>query len=470
MRAMLSLVAPPLLRRAGLALSLFAVPLAAQVTAFTNVTVIPMDRERTLPDQTVVVQGGRITAMGPAGSTPVPAGATRIDGRAKFLMPGLAEMHAHVPPNTTNAQLLRDIMFLYVANGVTTIRGMLGAPYQLELKRQLENGEILGPRFYIGAPSLNGNTATDPATAARLMREHHAAGYDLVKLHPGVTRAAYDSAVAVGNALGITLAGHVPAEVGIHHAIATKLSTIDHLDGYIEGAVSAAMQARIAHPTDQVTLPEMWADVSTDRLRALARASKAAGIYVVPTMFLWENLWWPPVGEAIEARPEMRYAPRPWVTGWRNQMNGRHTFNQQNNLAEADVRAMLERRRELLRLLQEEGVPILMGTDSPQMLNVPGFALHRELQVMHEAGLTPYQVLVSGTRNVSEYVRTILRKPAAFGTVAVGQDADLVLLDANPLASLDHLNRRAGVMVRGRWVPIAEIEAGLAAIAGRYAE
>jgi imidazolonepropionase-like amidohydrolase len=393
-----------------------------------------------------------------------------VDGRGKFLMPGLAEMHAHVPPNTTNEQLLRDIMFLYVANGVTTIRGMLGAPYQLELRRQLASGEMLGPRFFVGAPSLNGNSVPDAATAARLMREHHAAGYDLVKLHPGVSRAGYDSAVAAGRALGITLGGHVPADVGIQHAIATRLATIDHLDGYIEGAVSPAMAARIAHPTDQVTLPEMWADVSTDRLRALARASKAAGIYVVPTMFLWENLWWPPVGEAIEARPEMRYAPRPWVTGWRNQMTGRHNFNQQNNLAEADVRAMLERRRELLRLLQEEGVPILMGTDSPQMLNVPGFALHRELQVMAEAGLTPYQVLVSGTRNVAEYVGTVLRKPAAFGTVAVGQEADLVLLDANPLASLDNLNRRAGVMVRGRWVPAREIAAELEAIAARHAQ
>jgi hypothetical protein len=204
--------------RLVVAMVLAVIPVAAQSTAFVGVTVIPMDRDRTLPNQTVVVTNGRITAMGPAASTTVPNGATRIDGAGKFLMPGLAEMHAHIPPNTTNEQLLRDIMFLYVANGVTTIRGMLGAPYQLQLREQLATGAMLGPRFYVGAPSLNGNTATDPATAARLMREHHAAGYDLVKLHPGVSRASYDSAVAVGRALGITLGGHVPADVGIHHA------------------------------------------------------------------------------------------------------------------------------------------------------------------------------------------------------------------------------------------------------------
>jgi imidazolonepropionase-like amidohydrolase len=375
-----------------------------------------------------------------------------------------------VPPQTTNDQLLRDIMFLYLANGVTTIRGMLGAPYQLQLREQLASGAMLGPRFLVGAPSLNGNTAPDPATAARLMREHHAAGYDLVKLHPGVSRESFDSAVAVGRALGITLGGHVPADVGIRHAIASRLSTIDHLDGYIEGAVSPAMLARIAHPTDVVSLPEAWADVTTERLTELARATKAAGIAVVPTMYLWENLWLPPEGEAIEQRPEMRYVPRPWITGWRNQINGRITFNAQNSLAASDIEAMLARRRELLRILQAEGVPILMGTDSPQMLNVPGFALHRELKVMEESGLTPYQILVSGTRSVSDYVANVLRRPAEFGSVAVGQEADLVLLNANPLESIDNLNQRAGVMVRGRWLPAGELTAGLEAIAARYAE
>lgn len=447
-----------------------AAPIAAQTAAFVDVTVIPMDRERTVAGQTVVVTDGRITAVGPAASTPVPAGATRIDGRGKFLMPGLAEMHAHVPPQTTSDQLLRDIMFLYVANGVTTIRGMLGAPYQLALREQLRSGEVLGPRFYVGAPSLNGNSVPDAATAARLMREHHTAGYDLVKLHPGVSRAAYDSAMAVGNSLGITIAGHVPADVGIRHAIATKLSTIDHLDGYIEGAVSDAMLARIAHPTEVVSLPEAWADVTTGRMRELARMTRAAGIAVVPTMFLWENLWHPPAGEEIENRPEMRYVPRPWITGWRNQMNGRINFNRQNGITDAALAGMLAKRRELLGILQQEGVPILMGTDSPQMLNVPGFALHREIRVMGESGMTPYQVLVSGTTNVSRYVGDVLKQPAAFGTVAVGQDADLVLLDANPLVSLDNLSRRAGVMVRGRWVPASEIAAGLEAIAARYAE
>lgn len=450
-------------------LTLATPPVAAQGHAFVGVTVIPMDTERTLPDQTVVVRDGRIVAMGPAASTAVPDGVTRIEGRGRYLMPGLAEMHAHVPPQTTDAQLLRDIMFLYVANGVTTIRGMLGAPYQLTLREQLASGEILGPRFYVGAPSLNGQTAPDPATAARLMREHHAAGYDLVKIHPGLTRASYDSAVAVGRALGITWGGHVPSDVGIAHAIASGQSTIDHLDGYVEGAVSPAMAARIAHPTEQVHPGEAWRDASDERLRALARATREAGLWVVPTSFLWQNLFAPPDPEAAAAWPEMRYVPAPWVSGWQNQARGRTNANAQANLTADDTAVLFARRRTLLGYLADGDNRVLMGTDSPQMFNVPGFALHRELRVMHQAGLSPYRVLESGTRNVSRYVREQLRQDAPFGTVAVGNDADLVLLDANPLASLDNLVRRAGVMVRGRWVPEQEITAGLEAIAARYA-
>jgi len=111
-----------------------------------------------------------------------------------------------------------------------------------------------------------------------------------------------------------------------------------------------------------------------------------------------------------------------------------------------------------------------MGTDSPQMFNVPGFALHRELQVMAESGLTPYQVLESGSKNVGTYVATDLKKPGNFGTITVGNRADLVLLDANPLENLANLTRRSGVMVKGRWVPRAEIDKGLESLRAKYAQ
>lgn len=442
----------------------------APVTAFTGVTVIPMDRERTVPNQTVVVRDGRIASVGPASSTAVPAGAVRIDGRGKFLMPGLAEMHAHVlgPQAANSEELNRDIMFLYIANGITTIRAMLGAPNQLTLRDQLKRGEVLGPQMYVAAPSLNGQSATDATTAERLVRAHKAAGYDLLKIHPGLNKAAYDAIVSTGRETGITWAGHVSAFVGVEHIIDTKQSTIDHLDGYIEAAVSDDVRRAMDSSPGQVSPSQAWRSVTDDKLRDLARRTKAAGTWNVPTMFLWESFYLPGSPEDWSTRDEMRYAPKQWVTNWMNQKRQRIQLDAQNGIAPADAALLISLRRKMLKMLADEGAPLLMGTDSPQMFNVPGFALHRELKVAAEAGLTPYQVLASGSRNVGRYVADDLKQDGRFGTVVAGNRADLVLLDANPLENLSNLTQRSGVMVGGRWVPRSEIDSGLAALAEKY--
>ena len=165
----------------------------------------------------------------------------------------------------------------------------------------------------------------------------------------------------------------------------------------------------------------------------------------------------------------MKYAPKQWVRNWVNQKQNNVQAQANNGMTPELAKQLLAHRRKLLKMLGDAGAPLLMGTDSPQMFNVPGFALHRELRLMGESGLTPYQVLESGTKNVGLYVERDLKQDGKFGTVAVGNWADLVLLDANPLQSLDNVTKRSGVMVRGRWVPKSEIDAGLAALAARYA-
>jgi imidazolonepropionase-like amidohydrolase len=422
-----------------------------------------------LSGQTVLVRDGRITAVGPTASVRVPADAQRIDGRGKFLMPGLAEMHAHVLGPAQPQELNRDIMFLYVANGVTTIRAMLGAPNQLVLRGQLQKGEVLGPTMFVAAPSLNGNSAPNPDTAMKLVRAHKAAGYDLLKLHPGLTRATYDSAVRVARDVGITFGGHVSQQVGIDRTLEVRQSTVDHLDGYIEGAVADGLKRRIMSPTEQVPFGEWMAGVTDERMRELARQTKAAGVWNVPTVFLWESLYGSFAPESAAGRPEMKYAPKQWVNGWINQKKNQAQALTKGGVTPELAQQLLAHRRRLLKALADAGAPLLMGTDSPQMFNVPGFALHRELRLMGEAGLTPYQVLESGTKNVGLYVERDLRQDGKFGTVTVGNWADLVLLDGNPLQSLDNITKRAGVMVRGRWVPAAEIDAGLASLATKYA-
>lgn len=444
-------------------------PIAAGTFAFVDVTVLPMDRERVLTGQTVVVRDGRIAALGPSTSVRVPADAQRIDAKGKFLMPGLAEMHAHVLGPQQPQELNRDLMFLYVANGVTTIRAMLGAPNQLVLREQLKKGEVLGPTMFVAAPSLNGNSAPNPDTAMKLVRAHKAAGYDLLKLHPGLSRATYDSIVSVARSVGITFGGHVSQQVGIDRTLEVRQSTVDHLDGYIEGAVADPLKRRLMSPAEQVSFSEWMSGVTDEKINELARRTRDAGVWVVPTMFLWESLYGSFAPESAATRAEMKYAPKQWVTGWITQRRNQAQSNARAGITPELGQQLLTHRRKLLKALADAGAPMLMGTDSPQMFNVPGFALHRELRLMGEAGLTPYQVLQSGTRNVGLYAERDLKQDGKFGTVVVGNWADLVLLEANPLESLDNISRRAGVMVRGRWVPKSEIDSGLAALAARYA-
>ena len=439
---------------------------AASVVAFVDVTVLPMDRERRLEGQTVVVRDGRIAEMGPTARVKVPAGATRVDGKGRFLMPGLAEMHAHVPPGSTTPQGIEDLMLLYVANGVTTIRGMLGAPYQLELRGRLARGEIVGPTLYVGAPSLNGNSAPNPKAADSLVRAHKAAGYDFLKIHPGLTRESYDAMVRASNEVGITWAGHVPDAVGVRHAIASRQSTIDHIDGYLEAAAGTQVNA-LAQPGAAFT--DFVAKVDTTQFRELARLTREAGIYNVPTAFLWETFFSPTPAESLLALPELKYMPPQARTAWGNAKRQRLGAMEQQGVPAAAQLRYLALRRQMLRTLADAGAPLLMGTDSPQVFNVPGFALHRELVVARAAGLTPWQVLESGTRNVARYASEVLELDGRFGTVAPGQRADLVLLDGDPLRDLANLQRRSGVMVQGRWMPWAELQAKLDALAARHA-
>ncbi len=431
-----------------LLLAVVVAPACAQdaaAVAFEGVTVVPMDRERVLPGHTVVVRGDRIEAVGPDGSVVVPDGATRVDGRGRWLVPGLAEMHGHVPPPSAPAELTEETLFLYLSQGITTVRGMLGAEGQLDLKRRANTGELLSPTLYLAGPSFNGNSVSSPEQAEAMVRRQVEEGWDLLKVHPGLTRPEYDAMAETANALGIRFGGHVPAAVGLEHAIAQGQETFDHVDGYAE-ALDAS-----AGPVDPA------------RLDALVRQSRAAGVWIVPTMALWETIYGALSLETLRAYPELAYVPPQQVAGWIG------TVEQIRAGADYDAEAarrLIAGRNEILRALHAGGVRILMGTDAPQLFSVPGFSLHREFPRMASAGMSPYEILHSGTALVGEY----FADEDTFGLVAPGHRADLVLLDADPLADAANLAEIAGVMVRGRWVDRAALDARLDALRTKYAD
>ncbi|MFN3944619.1 MAG: amidohydrolase family protein [Allosphingosinicella sp.] len=427
--------------------------------AFIGVTVVPMDRERTIPAQTVVVRGGRIVAMGPASRVRVPGDAVRIDGRGRYLMPGLAEMHAHVPPNPGDAQWTEDVLFLYAANGITFARSMLGAPHHLELRARAERGEIVSPRIYTSGPSLNGNSVATPEDGRRMVAEQRQAGYDFLKIHPGLDRPRFDAIAETANRLRIPFGGHVPDEVGIERAFEVRQATVDHLDGYFPLLVADAAAAGAPgffgfNLTDRV---------DEARIAEAVRRTRAAGTWNVPTESLLRHVLLPDPDNRLADRPEMRYVPRQMLASW---VQARANLQAQPAYSPERARRFIEIRARLIKALSDGGAGLLLGSDAPQWFNVPGFALHRELEYLVDAGLTPFQALAGGTRDVARFIG----EEQLFGTVAVGKRADLLLLDADPLADIANARRTAGVMLAGRWLPASRLQAGLAAIAARHAK
>ena len=431
-------------------------PAQERVTAFVDVTVIPMDRERSLPNQTVVVRGDRIVEIGPASRVKVPEGGVRVDGRGKYLIPGLAEMHGLLPGGQAADSIVERTLFLYVSGGITTVRGMLGHPRHLELRARTARGELLGPTIYAAGPSLNGNSIPTPEAAVKAVTEQKAAGYDLLKIHPGVRREVFDTLAAAARRAGIPYAGHVPQDVGIARAIEARYATIEHLDGYLEAMLrddaplraseSAFFGMNLGEQLDEAKLP------------ALVRATREAGVWNVPTQVLLENLTVAGSSQELARRPEMRYVTAGMLAQWTVAKN---SMLQETGSTAASARRMIEVRRKLLRALHAAGAGLLLGSDAPQVYNVPGFSTHRELESLVAAGLTPWQALETGTRNVAAYFGTRTET----GTVEPGKRADLVLLDADPLKDIRNTTRRAGVMVRGRWLPQAEIQTRLDAVA-----
>ncbi len=426
---------------AGLALSCTAPPPLDEgpSVAFVNVTVVPMDEERTIPGQTVLVRGDRIVEIGPADSVTVPANATVVEGAGKFLMPGMAEMHAHVPVSDDQAFVER-MLGLFVANGVTTIRGMLGHPSHLPLRERVAAGEVVSPVFYTSGPSFNGNSVTSPDVGVQMVREQQAAGYNLLKIHPGVTRAAFDAVAEEAGRIGMTFAGHVPADVGLARALEAGFTSIDHIDGFFEYA--RRDDAPVTLENAGFFGANLAAHLDPEKLARAVQMARDARVWIVPTHGLMEIFMSDATPEEAARWPGVEYMPAGLVEQWQKQRAG---FQANPDLTPETRARFLAERRTLLKMLHDAGVDIAMGSDAVQVFSVPGFSIFSEMRAMAASGLTPYEVYVTGSRNVARYFGRNA------GTVEVGRIADLVLVDANPLERVDHFERQTGTMVRGQW-------------------
>ncbi len=420
--------------------------------AFRNVHVVPMDSERVIEAQTVVVRDGRIVTLGAADVVEIADGTTIIDGTGLYLMPGLAEMHAHIP-NTADMDAVQRVLDLFLANGVTTIRGMLGEPGHIGLREAVASGERDGPRIVAAGPSLNGNSVTSPERGAEMVREQHTAGFDLIKMHPGLTPPKFDAIAAAARALGMPFGGHVSVEVGLPDSLKGGQLTVDHLDDYMRHLLPPDSDAARA------TLPFFFgvnlarhADAS--RIAALVEMTREAGAWVVPTEHLMVGLLDDTPTEERLGEPEYQYvsaATREQWTQQRDMLRAHPTFDA------AGAARFLELRRHLIKALDDID-RVLLGADAPQMFNVAGFSAHRELVLYVGAGLSPFRALRTGTVNVARHLGVADRR----GLVAEGMDADLILVSGNPLQDIGHAAEVRGVMAMGRWYDRAALDAKLA--------
>jgi imidazolonepropionase-like amidohydrolase len=424
---------------------------------FRGVNVIPMDKMEVLNNQDVVVSDGKVVSVQSSSSVDYDQNAVLIDAKGKYLIPGLAEMHAHVPPVDDIAPM-KDVVRLFTLKGITTIRGMLGHPRHLELREKINTGEIIGPRFITSGPSINGSTANTAAKAEALVRDQKKAGYDFLKLHPGIKKENFAVIANTAKEVGIPFAGHVSYDVGVWRAIEAGYTTIDHLDGFIESLVpgiSGIPEADagifglfIANQADETLIGRL-----VDSLRANQ-------IWVVPTQALAER-WFHPgrSAQALAKEEEMKYMDPATLKNW---INAKTSLQNNPKYNPAIVERLVELRRQLILACTRAGVGILLGSDAPQVFDVPGYSTHHELQYLVDAGLTPYEALKTGTVHVGQFL-----KRSDIGIIRQGAVSDLILLNGNPLEDIRQTWNIEGVMLGRVWMDKQYLSSELAKLEGK---
>lgn len=435
--------------------------------AITNVTVIDMTGAGPRPDQTVLVVGERIAAVGAAGSVRVPYGATMVDGTGKFLIPGLADMHVHLTGASEPEGSRRFMIPLLLANGITTVRDMGGYLESLvPLREEIKKGKRLGPQIFYAGPYLDGSppsfqpsfVVTNQAQASEDVRQLVQRGVDFIKVQSVLSRDAYFAIAAAAQREHIPFVGHVPDHVTAGEAADAGQHSIEHLTNVLRGCSSdeaKLMREQFYVPTKKETLEQAQARVVRWQRELLGSYSEpvadtligkfvAKDVWQTPTLVLLKNDAFPTSSNNATQDDNVKYIPQAMLTIWKK---GRGEQMRFVGAEESELRAQLfAKSAALVDQMQRSGVGVLAGTDSPAPYVFPGFALHEELAMLVDAGLTPAQALQAATRGAAEF----LGKGKDFGTIAEGKYADLVLLDANPLEEIRNTRKIRAVIMRGK--------------------
>ena len=414
---------------------------AQPALVFTRATII--DGTDSLPrrDRTIIVRGTRIVAVGPAASTPVPPGARVIDARGEYVIPGLWDMHAHtVVPGG------RDLLALYVANGVTGVRDMAGDWAELTAwRRAIGLGTLVGPRIIASGPYLEGGDVPIPHLLVRSAAEAAAAvdslarlGVDFIKIHSQFTRENYFAAARAARAKGMVFAGHVPRSISATEASDSGQRSLEHML-QIPASCTPAESVALA---PQFAVQGVLGRCSSESLAPLFARFVRNGTWIVPTLVAQVELSEWPV-RALPGDAFAQFLPdtlRRYVA---------QIFPMPDDVppgAETVGRALFAKRVALVGAMHRAGVRVMPGTDAPLRNSPPGFGLHEELALFVRGGLSPWEAIRSATLEPARY----FGMADSMGTIERGKVADLVVLDANPLADIRNTRRVHAVVANGR--------------------
>ncbi|HLM57401.1 MAG TPA: amidohydrolase family protein [Pyrinomonadaceae bacterium] len=417
---------------------------APRPLALTRVTVVDATGGPARPDMTVVIEGGRIAAVGRSGGVRIPRGARVVDARGKFLIPGLWDAHTH--HQASGAESLP----LFVANGVTATRDMgSDLEFILNLRRGVEAGAVPGPRIVAAGPMLDDAPkdwpfrlrVTDAAGARDAVRLLRSKGVDFVKVHARLPREAYLAAADEAKRLGVPFAGHVPGGVSLAEAAAAGQKSVEHLSEY------GLLFECAGRPG--VTLAQVVEAYSPEKCAALFDLFKRHGTRHTPTLAALHVFSKSPaeIEADLRARGVLRYAGPTLLRFW---TESERLSPPPPEEVRRELARMAAKSLEVVGEMNRRGVRLLAGCDAL----VPGFCLHDELELLVRAGLSPMEALQAATRNPAELAGRLDQ----LGTVEPNKLADLVLLDADPLADIRHTRRVRAVVLNGRYIPKAELQ------------
>jgi imidazolonepropionase-like amidohydrolase len=436
-------------------------PPGHKLIAFVDVTVETMESPTALGHQTVLVDNNTIAKIG--ANVEIPIDAERVDGRGKFLIPGLHDMHVHLDGT-------KGMLDLFVGSGVTTVRNMAGSPRTIALRDKIAKGDLIGPTIYTTGPFVDGErprweasaSVVTAADAERVIADHVAAGYDFVKIYNGLTVAAYDAVAAQAKAHGLRMVGHVPFQVPLAHVLEMGQASVEHLAGYAIAVERADSPVRNQRGSAPIIKRWMYADLS--KIAAVVADTVKHHTYNTPTLVtaaaygeLYRGLL--PEG----ANGDLEEVSPDWRARWDPKKSPKHYDRAIRKAMDQAHDKALATEGLIVKDLADAGAPIMTGTDTPNPYVIPGPSLHQELGMLVAAGMSPFAALRAATIVPAEF----LNDPHD-GRIIVGAHADLVLLDADPLADIHNVDKIAGVMVRGHWLSTHDLKVMHDALVEKY--